>query len=306
MPRIQRPSFRPQESAESLRVSESLRDPSEYDDREGYNPAFLLPDPTLPLPGLGAWAGDAVRFQWKGQQAFVLDYTHFSTVHSTSRRLPILSAVNIDGTAEQTDIERTDVWHYDPRIPKKLLIHSECYGSEQQGFFSRGHQTRREDPNWGDADTATVADADTFHATNAAPQMQKFNGKGWLRIEDHVLHNANKNDMRVSVFTGPVLLDNDPVLFGVKIPVTFWKIVAFIHDRTGELRATAYIADQAAFLGVAPSFVFGAFGNHQVSVERVEALTGLQFGVLNDIDVLREAGRAFSVRLESVDDIMLD
>jgi endonuclease G, mitochondrial len=306
MPRLFRSSFQPGGDVTGFRVVERLRDPGEYEDREGYDADFISAERPIALPGLGAREDDAVRFEWKGAETTVLDYTHFSTIHSESRRLPLVSAVNIDGTAEQVGIPRSDTWRYDPRIPKRLQVLRECYGDGRRGLFSRGHLTRREDPNWGSVEVATQADEDTFHATNAAPQMQRFNGNGWLQIEDYVLRNANRANMKVSVLTGPVFKRSDPVMFGVQIPVTFWKIVVFVHDVTGAVRATAYTADQAEFLGLSPAFVFGSFGNHQVAVERVAELTGLEFGVLEEMDVLAGAGRAFALKLESLEDILLE
>ena len=51
---------------------------------------------------------------------------------------------------------------------------------------------------------------------------------------------ARFSDMRISVFTGPFLLADDPIRRGVRIPRSFWKVIAFIHDQTGELCATGY------------------------------------------------------------------
>jgi endonuclease G len=279
-------------------------DISEYEDREGYDPAFIPSHDPVPLPTFtAAIAADVIKFKVNGKQDHVLRYTHFSTAMSKSRRLPLFSAVNIDGKQEK-EVTRGDVWRFDPRIPVKSQILKECYGTEQKGMFSRGHQTRRKDPDWGSMSVAKVADADTFHATNAAPQMQRFNDGVWGDIEDFILSNANRDNMRINVITGPVFETSDPTLFGVKIPLTFWKIVVFVHDETGELTATAYTASQADF--IKPSFVFGEFRDHQVPIERVEKLSKLRFGDLKTRDPLRGAGPNFSARLKTTNDIMLD
>src|SRR5260364_199956 len=49
-------------------------------------------------------------------------------------------------------------------------------------------------------DMAAVADADTFHATNAAPQVQRFNGGLWGSIENYILANTKHDHMRLCVF----------------------------------------------------------------------------------------------------------
>jgi len=97
--------------------------------------------------------------------------------------MPIFSACNIDGSKFKK-VDRGDVWKFDPRIPLEYQILKEVYGNERDGFFSRGHMTRRMDPDWGTQKVASQADADTFHATNAVPQVQNFNAGLWGGIED--------------------------------------------------------------------------------------------------------------------------
>lgn len=282
-------------------------DPIEsYEGREGYLPAFIGKDFPVALPRLGAAAKrDAASFSWKNAKTQVLDYTHFSTVVSKSRRMPIFSACNIDG-AKAVPVNRGDVWKYDPRIPQKYQILGEIYGNEKDGYFSRGHMTRRQDPDWGPKALATQADADTFHATNAAPQVQRFNAGLWGGIEDYILANTKRDSMRVSVFTGPVFAPGDPVIHGVKVPVRFWKVVAFLHEETEQLTATGYVASQAnAIADLKPAFVFGEFENQQRPLPAIEAMTGLSFGELTQHDVLAGAGPGFAASLRDVRDIML-
>ncbi len=277
-----------------------------YDDRQGYDPLFVDPAVALPLPKLGkAWARDAATHVWQGKRTHELRYTHFSTAVSTSRRLPLYSACNIDGAQAQS-VPRTNIWKIDPRIDSRYQILREVYGAEQKGYFSRGHLTRRQDPNWGSKKTARQADADTFHATNAAPQVQGFNGVLWGGIEDYILENAHADHMRVSVYTGPVFAADDPLIHGVQVPVLFWKIVAFVHDRSGQVAASAYLSSQArAITGLRPAFVFGDFENQQRPVAAIEALTDLSFGELARRDVLAGAGPDFAAMLHDLRDILL-
>ena len=82
---------------------------------------------------------------------------------------------------------------------------NECYGNPPK--FSRGHMTRREDPGWGDEETAKRGNEDSMHVTNATPQMQAFNAPIWLALEDYALQHAREDDMKISVFTGPYFAD---------------------------------------------------------------------------------------------------
>ena len=142
--------------------------------------------------------------------------------------------------------EEAPGWRRDPRIRPDQQIDGGCYGNAPR--FSRGHMTRREDPVWGTSESAARGNSDSMHVTNAVPQMQTFNGGIWLGLEDYALDHAREDRMRISVFTGPVLREDDPIRFGVQIPTTFWKVIAFEHDQTGELCATGYTMAQDDFL----------------------------------------------------------
>jgi len=143
--------------------------------------------------------------------------------------------------------------------------------------------TRREDPIWGSDAAAVTGNADSMHVTNAVPQMQPFNAGIWLGLEDYALDHAREDDMRISVFTGPFLEADDPEHFGVQIPVRFWKVIAFVHDDTGELCATGYSMSQEDFIRE-EEFVFGRHKTSQVSIRSIEQQAGLSFGPLADLD----------------------
>jgi endonuclease G len=291
--------FKPEGMAGIARVRLTLDDPSVYDDREGYDPAFLGGGFKVPLPRMSQ-AHDALTVRGGGRH---LKYHNFTTAQSKSRRVPIFSACNLDGKRAKKSA-RSNVWHFDPRIDPRYQIIEECYGNAKDDLFSRGHMTRREDPVWGDS--AREAEEDTFTVTNAAPQMQSHNSPIWLGLEDYVLKNARKSKQKACVLTGPVLGKRDPKIHGVKIPVRFWKIVAFIHDVTDDLSAVAYLDSQAEFLpDVSPAFVWGQYKGMQVPVQRIEKLTGLGFGPLRKADVLSGADATFAYVAEKPEQLIL-
>jgi endonuclease G len=145
--------------------------------------------------------------------------------------------------------------------------------------------TRREDPIWGTGDAPARGNSDSMHVTNVVPQMQPFNAGVWLDLEQFALQNARKDKMKISVFTGPFLTDDDPVKFGVRVPVEFWKVIAFIHDETGRLSATGYTMSQQDFLAE-EEFVFGQHKTTQTSIATIEQRAGLSFGDLSRHDPL--------------------
>jgi endonuclease G, mitochondrial len=258
----------------------------------------------VPLPGLGRWADQvAVRIDVSGDA--VLRYHHYSAVVVSEWRMPLFSAVNVDGTARRRKVARTDVWKLDPRIPAKCQILQECYGREREGFFSRGHMTRREDANWGPAKLAALADADTFHATNAVPQAQSFNSPIWLGLEAHLLKHTNADQMKVSVVTGPVFSEAAAVMFGVRIPSQFWKVIAFVHERSKKLTAVGYLASQSEQVTSLRDvqYVFGRYRDWQVPIRRLARISGLDFGTLTSCDPLSGADERFAFQLGKLTDV---
>ncbi len=241
----------------------------------GFDPAFL--GSPVPLPLSAAEASDLAR----------LDYTHFTVVLRRSRRLAEFTAVNIDGRS-LADLGRSDSWFIDPRVAASDQAGPEVYAAND---LDRGHLVRRRDPVWG-ADAA-AANADTFSYANAAPQVNSFNQSRelWLGLEDHVLRFADTSDLRLSVFTGPVLAEHDPPYRGIRIPKKFWKVA--VWSSGNNLAAAAFLLDQGALLDslTLPAAwpaddppELGPFRTFQLAVGEVERLTGLDFGDLSAVD----------------------
>lgn len=264
----------------------------DYSDREGYLRDFLGKGFEIDLPEIQAQE-DIVTFSEPGEKvAFVLRYQHFSVIMSASRRMCFLSAVNINGkTSRRT---KRGPWKSDPRIPKEVQIMKECYGDPPK--FSRGHMTRREDPAWGIEAEAIEGNKDSMHVTNTVPQMQPFNAGIWLGLEDYALENSREDQMSISVFTGPFFSKPDPIMYGVKVPISFWKVLAFIHDKTGGLCATGYTMSQSSYLQ-REEFIFGQHETAQTSIREIEQKAGLDFGHLSSLDPFRRTTESFSAPL---------
>ncbi|RUR03287.1 DNA/RNA non-specific endonuclease [Labedella endophytica] len=257
--------------------------------RGGYDADFLAA--TVPLPR-----------STSPRETRELPYVHFSVVLDPSRRLALATAVNIDGD-RIVDVGRSDDWHLDARVPEDQQTGPAVYARND---LDRGHLVRRRDPVWGDGDEAEAANVDTFCYTNAAPQAAEFNqGKElWVGLEDHVLAYAEANDVRLSVFTGPVLDPSDPPYRGTRIPRRFWKVAAWTSGGGPDaeralLRSAAFLLDQSpqldgldleenarrrAIADAPPPL--GPFRTFQVPVGDVAAIAGLELGPLADADVL--------------------
>lgn len=268
----------------------------DYADREGYQSDFLGHGIDVPLPVVES--DDILTFDDRGETTSELKYTHFSVVMNQKRRMCFYSAVNINGKKARK--AKRGPWKIDPRIDEGLQIIKECYGNEPK--FARGHMTRREDPIWGTEDEAVLGNKDSMHVTNVTPQMQPFNAGIWLALESYALDHTRDDKMSICVFTGPFFAKNDPIKYGVKIPVTFWKVIAFIHDETGELAATGYTMSQKAFLRE-EEFVFGQHETNQVPISLIENRAGIDFGPLRDCDPLAQAEESMPTALTAVSQI---
>jgi endonuclease G, mitochondrial len=274
---------------------------STFAGRSGYEADFL-DGWRISLPEVSAErSGDRCELR-RGGSGFELKYTHFSTVQSKERRMPMLTAVNINGATAKS-IKRTSVpWCFDGRLDVSDQIGDEVY-AERKNVLDRGHMVRREDPNWDRLDIANRANTDTFHFTNSCPQMGAVNQQVWLGLENYILQNARAEELRATVFTGPAFTADDLPYRGALIPLSFWKVVAIVTE-DGRPSATAYEVSQEDALS-ALEYVFGAYKTFQVSIRSIEEKTGIAFGDLADYDGFsaseRKTGARRRAKLESLE-----
>lgn len=272
-----------------------MRKASDYQDRAGYDPAFLGTD--VPLPALSAPArAQAVQLaNGSGTPAYELKYDHFSVVMNGRVRLAFLAAVNLDAAApfRQTR-EGSDRWFADPRVPRDVQAGDEFYADNP---LDRGHLVRRADAAWGcTAAEAERASEDTFHFTNCSPQHEIYNQARkaqkqdlllWGNIEEYIAAQAAADRQRISIFNGPVFRADDREHRGLRVPREFWKVVVYARpDRT--LRALGFILSQAALIADLPleEFTAGPYRTYQVPLRRIEARSRLDFGTLGAADPL--------------------
>ncbi|RQR26177.1 DNA/RNA non-specific endonuclease [Burkholderia sp. Bp9142] len=282
-------------------VSEEAKDgshpASHFEHREGFNTKFLRKSPRArviqtPWPGLpDHLATELAKPSDNPPEANELRYTHFGVKYSAKLKLPLITAVNIDGEAAVRIKRGTDRWFADERIPRAIQLDAQNF---KDGEIDRGHMVRREDPNWGEAAEAQLANDDTFHYVNAAAQHSRLNqGKAlWQGLENYILDNARTHGFKACVFTGPILRDPDGdeeeiEIDGAIAPLEFWKVVATLDEKDKALHATAYVLSQGQLIRnllekrsrteALEGVVLGAYRTFQVAIADLAEATGYDF-----------------------------
>ncbi|MEW9873102.1 DNA/RNA non-specific endonuclease [Arthrobacter sp. HS15c] len=242
----------------------------------GYSPDFLG-EPLGPPAISAALHGDTVQLNG----SVIIPYTHFSLAVSKSRRFARWVAWNIDGGNLKRVSRKGISFVKDPRIPAPFQNGDELYSGNR---LDRGHLARRADLVWGDLSEAESANHDSFFFTNIAPHMDDFNQSSkngvWGQLEEAVFADVDVQDLKVSVFGGPVFQDNDREYRGVRLPREYWKILAYVEQ--GVFKSNAFLLTQN--LNPFEALDLDEFRAFQVSAAELEARTGLQFA-----DALRGA-----------------
>lgn len=312
-------SVKSADSSSTIAETEAARfkiepDP-DYSNRPGYQAGFLGNNFEVPLPTLtDEQLANTAKNKLAATDKHLLPYHHFTLVMNKKRRLAYFTAVNIDGHHEKS-ISRedfSDKWFPDPRLDHDEQHFNELYVGNP---LDRGHLVRRLDPVWGTTFAkAKLAHDDSFHWTNSSPQHEKFNRNKttWGLVENFILKNANTANQKVTVFTGPVFSDDDPIFTTVNtqekvpLPQAFWKIVVRVKDN--KLLATAFLLDQGDLLAPITEAI-PTPTQFQKSVRAIEKLTGFDFHNLRNHDPLddgnTESPAERSIALNAMSDIVL-
>lgn len=205
----------------------------------------------------------------------IIDYTHFSLTLSSTRKLAYWVGWNIDGTQMQL-LSRTGLnFAKDPRIPDEYQAGNDLYANNR---LDRGHLARRADLTWGSDNEAAQANKDSFYFTNITPQMDDFNQSGqagiWGRLENALYEDVELDDLRCSIFAGPVFHAEDQDYRGYQIPVEYWKLVLF--EQAGQLKARAFLLTQDLDR-LQVLMALDEFRVYQIAVAELEERTGLIF-----------------------------
>ncbi len=245
-----------------------------------YDPKFV-PGHTIPLP---------VPRQRLLQTAFGADYIHhsrFSLLFNQARGFAFVSAHNIDGRTIPVKQYTTRSFKFDPKIkPNALQVDADR--GYRNNHWDQGHLARRKSMSWGREADARIAERESDHWSNVAPQHENLHDDAWGRIEDWMLKRVQSDSRRASVFTGPVFTDDDPEHKNapgetpIRIPAGFWKVMCVELD--GAMRAAGFLVWQRDYDSVKPLSFNPVL--EQVRLTTIEVLTGLTFPALRKFDPL--------------------
>ncbi len=281
---------------------DGAHDADHFAGRDGYDPDFLQVA-SVPLPKTPAGIALSKPTDATDERPHELRYQNFGILYSGQLKSPILAAMNLDGTLTKPQKRGSDKWFSDGRLPASEQLGKEDYDDPA---IDRGHLIRRAATNWGETEEeAKLSNADSFHYTVASPQHMSFNRSHsqWLGLENYIMSNARTHGFRCCVFTGPILVGDEPMLkdTGSPIPLNYFKVVTMLAEEEGSLgilrlHATAYVLSQGQLIqrllmdqGETEStegFEFGEFKTFQTRITDLEVMSGFDFGDLKAADPL--------------------
>lgn len=147
----------------------------------------------------------------------------------------------------------------DPDVPGCATLND-----YRKSGYTRGHMAPAADMKW----SAEAIKASNY-LTNICPQTAAMNSGAWSTLEDNCRAWARR-DSAIVIVTGPVLSDRMPLHIGksrVPVPERFFKVV--LAPYADPPRGIGFIMPNAK--------VQGGVQSHAVSIDEVEAVTGMDF-----------------------------
>ena len=269
----------------------------------GFSSTFISDDLNLSVTSILKTKEKALLPKVEGNKKGILQYTNLSVFYNSARKIPFFSAYNIDGADKKTKISRSNSFHADPRISSEIQLSQDFYKFKYEDpakrtlrtIFEIGHVAAHNEMSWGkDAQLQTYR---TFHFPNSFPQAEILNSGIWRSLETYIVNETSTIDKnkKISVFTGPFILNSDPYYKNVEsfqVPILFFKVVvfstekgiystAFVMSHEKKIKELGILKEDLELLGkTEPVLEFSDFKYKkvfQVSIGLLEKQTGLNF-----------------------------
>jgi endonuclease G len=288
-PRITTRFVEPGADYPSIESEKKFEDELDFSRCLGFNEEFL--GEAIPMPVPTAKLRKQLAFHLDNTSVFTLKYHHISSIQHAVRRVPIVSAINVNAKKRYPELDekgsRKDRWYRDNRIDYDAQLNDQWYA---RSGFDKGHLGRREDAEWGSSVSHAKLAADlTCSYTNAIPQVPALNRSRygyrglWGSLEEKLLEEGIELESgkaaRICVFNGPLFSADDPVFKAVQVAMDCYKAVVW-YDGQGKLRTTCFRLSQVDLVGEIEFEVLRfdqVFKTHQIALQEIEDITGLVF-----------------------------
>lgn len=190
----------------------------------------------------------------------VIHHSALSLVYNEKHEQAKWVAHIITPDVKDGNVSRTNDFRQDSLVTTKTAVKKDYWNSG----FDRGHLAPSADFRW-----SHRALSESYYYSNMSPQRPELNRQSWAKLENAVRDYVITNNEQVYVVTGAILSEDLPTIGenGVSIPELYFKVVM---DYTGtEKRGIAYLMPNAKC--IYPIY------NYAVSIDSVEALTGINF-----------------------------
>lgn len=212
---------------------------------KGYDAAFINKKDSVGIGNILSAAQRKNLPKVDGDAGGVLKYGMLSVLYHKKRKIPFVSAYNIDGNSKIA-VPRPSSFKVDDRITDKhVQLGYPFYDLiTEYTEFEIGHMASHNELSWGK--DGKLQAFQTFHFVNSVPQVERLNSGLWSKLESYVIKEAaDTGNKRICVFTGPMMKDSDPKYVRDKsflVPLYFFKLVVFSHK--GRLYSTAFVMSQ--------------------------------------------------------------
>ncbi|MBO9565258.1 MAG: DNA/RNA non-specific endonuclease [Niastella sp.] len=262
---------------------------------QGFNELFVSAGTPLRLSRILDSADEGLLPQVQGDNKGRLKYTNLTVLYNSERRVPFVSAYNIDGGLKVSGVRRAAGFKPDHRIDLDIQLSEEGFYDliTESTEFEIGHMAANNEMAWGEV--AQLQSYQTFHFPNSVPQAERLNTGIWKTLETYIIDESATipGHQQISVFSGPVLRSDDPPYKAdnsFQVPLLFYKVIvfaapsgiystAFIMSHEAKLRKDRLLVGVGP-LGAAAPEVFGDFKYKkvfQVNISLLEEISGLDF-----------------------------
>lgn len=205
--------------------------------------------------------GGTPKFAQTSTPVRVLVNTGYIVGYADALATPLWAAYRVkDLSPLPQAAERPDNFDTDTRTIAR--ISSQDYTGSG---YDRGHLA----PNYAIATRyGEAAQRGTFVMSNVIPQKHALNAGLWKDLEMKIATSYPARFAEVWVIAGPVFKKPSPTLPRSRVPIPEACYMLVIDESDGRVRSTAYLFPQDAK---------GSLDNYLVSIDEIEARTGLDF-----------------------------